>query len=375
MPNSRDTDDAEELTPDATGVVFDSTEESPVESVEHLGDALKRLAQGAGKPSERDNAWDTCLIEEGRGLTFNGTVTTQIQYPFGFTCKLGASHVKVALQHMTVPTIEVEENRIRLCERGTRFDLMHLMRDCAVPDYPAEGTPMLVMGTWLSRLLPVLPSRSGHNVYAGALACEDGYVGTDGRIMVWTKATGPKVPGVVPREVIERLPMGEVHLHMSTNRCWFVDGGTTWSAPLLEGNFPSWRSVFDSLVLDRSVTVERAELLRAMRAAVAMNRHGFFRVQDGKLMVQSARTSDTRTAGAAGSGSRSVLGLTAQEGADFTLVLDLHRLLGAVDRTTGKTVKIQSEERQDRALVTPVEMQPETLIMQMCLVGTGAVPD
>lgn len=345
--------------------------ESPVERVEHMGDALKRLAQGAGKDDE-----DTCAIEEVIGRSWDGRVVTEIRFPFEFVAKLEATTLKNTLNHLVRPEVKATARSVILKESGKRFQLRKLSRECVVPDWGKPDETQTIHGAWLTRLLPVLPTRSGNQLFAGVLACPQGYVGSDGAILMWIDAPGPEQAGLIPRELIGRIPSGELQFRLDEARglVWVIDNDTTWTSPLLHGTFPQWEGAF--FETDRHVEVLRRDLIDALKACVSIEPHGHLlaRAEDQLLTCQSVQTAAQRTVGSTSSRAQASVPIQTFEGDDFHLTLDTKRLLASVDKLTGERVRIGTDVRQDRAYVQPVDMQPMVHIMLMGIVGFGAMP-
>lgn len=356
-----------EVVPDATGI---ADGEVPVEKVEHLGDALKRLAQGAGKKH------DTCLIEEARGLSWDGVVVTKIDYPFGFAAKLEASMLRSVLQHIRTPSVSTAAKSVLLSEGGKKFRISKLVRDAMVPEWEPGPDGHAAMGEWLTRLLPILPSRSGPGgSFAGVLVCEKGYVGTNGAMLVWTEAAGPETSGIIAKELVSRLPSGEITLSLTENHAWATEGDTMWTAPLVAGEFPDWQSAF--FECDRSATVDKKELLEALRAITCVHPHAYFvRIADEeRLVLRSVNTADARTMASQGSRAQASIKLVDHTSEDFTLTLDAKMLLSALDRAKGQHIWLGTDARQDRAYVKATEQRPPTHVLMMGLAGFGIRPE
>ena len=357
-------------TPAATPT--DTPIDIPVEQIEHLGDALKRLTQGAGKEN-----WDTVLIEEGRGSSCNGVVTTEITYPFGFEAKLAASVLKSTLTHIQIPKISVTEARVTLTESGKKFQLSKLVRDAELPTWgkPVSDQMLMAHGSWMSRLLPILPNQVGNMRFPGVWACPKGYVGTDSTILAWIEAPGPSAPGIVPRQFVERLPSGPIQfgLDAAAGVAWAHEGGTVWTGLLLQGNYPAWQSAF--FEPDRHVTVERTELLSAFRAVTSVNRTATLVIEGDppQLRCVSADSIDLRARGTKGSTAEATVPIMEHYGEAFQVRVDVHRLLLALEKTTGRGIFIGTEARMDRILVRPIEMQPAYRLVLRGIVGYGAI--
>lgn len=355
--------------PDSIDTEQPVVESPPVETVEHLGDALKRLAQGAGKDD-----YDTCLIEAERGLSWNGMVTTEITFPFGFEAKLRASVLKQMLMYLREPTVKVKKTNVLFTEGGRRFQVSRLTRDAFVNEapMPEEGHP--VMGSWMTRLIPVIPTRSGHNMFAGVNVCESGFIGTDKRILVWTEVEGPPVQGVVTRDLIERLPGGELRLHMTDERVWVREGQTVWTAPLLAGTYPEWQGAFAQVTTDRSVTLIRAEVLEAFQVVTSVSQTGYLFFEGDTLKCVSQRGIDPRAKGTEGSVAEAAIPVHGRTGDPFALLFNMRLLLNMLQRCTGTMLTLSTNQRQDAIKVEP-EMHPRTHIVQLCLDGSGVVPE
>lgn len=358
--------------PDPTGVP-DLQGEQPVETVENLGDALRRLCQGAGKEK-----LDTLLIEEDRGLSSDGLVTTEIKYPFGFSAKLAASTVKSCLNHLTAPELKVSKRYVILKEGGRRFQVVKLARDCQVPEYPRPDTTRPVLGSWMSRMLPILPSRSGHLMFAGVYTCPEGFVGGDGNLLCWLEAPGLAEGAIIPKSLIARLPSGELQFHVDqeAGHCWAIEGDTIWAAPLVYGEFPEWwQTVF--FEPDRSVVLERKDILGALRAIVSVEPHCHFVLQQEKqrVVLLSVRTAEARTTGNQGSRAQAAVAPQEVVGEDFTVTLDASRLLQLLDKSKGNLFRFGSEGRQDRLLVTSIDVTPTCRILVGGVQGYGAAPE
>jgi len=344
----------------------------PIEQVEHLGDALKRLTQGAGKEN-----WDTVLITESRGHSCNGVVTTEIEYPFGFEAKLAASVLKSTLAHVQVPKIKTEASGIVLTESGKKFRLSKLVRDAEIPSWgkPISDQMLTAQGSWMTRLLPILPGQIGNMRFPGVWAGPEGYVGTDSSIIAWIEAPGPDRPGIIPRQFIERLPSGPIQLGLDTDAgvAWAHEGGTIWTGLLLQGDYPGWQGAF--FEPDRQITIERTELLGAFRAVTSVSRTASLVVEDDprQLRCVSANIIDVRAKGTKGSTAEAVIPILEHQGEPFQVRVDVSRLLAALEKTTGNAIMIGTEARMDRIIVRPIEMQPAYHLVLMGIVGFGAI--
>lgn len=364
------TEPNDSLLPDPSGIAEGDV---PVEKVEHLGHALRRLVQGAGKVH-----YDVCFIEKSRGRSFDGIVGTELKYPFGFEAKLQASTLRSVLQHLQAPRVTAEEARVTLSEDGKKFQLGRMIRDIEINDWPPSPAGMRTRGDWLTRLLPILPSRSGHQMFAGIYVCPDGFVGTDSTILVWVEVAGPTVSGIVPRQLIGRLPSGEILLQIDTDgsQVWAVDEDTTWRAPTLHGEFPPWREVFFEQP-NRVALVGRDELLAALKAVTSVDPHAYVVRQQAleRLVLRSINSLEARTLHNESSVAQVSVRLQGLTGADFQLTLDVLRLLHALEKTKGELISIGTNDRQDRAYVRPLDMTPKVHIALMGIVGFGAMPD
>jgi hypothetical protein len=346
--------------------------EVPIEQVEHLGDALKRLTQGAGK----DN-WDTVLVKENLGHSCNGVVTTEIEYPFGFEAKLAASALKSTLTHVRVPKVKVTAARVTLTESGKKFQLGKLIRDAEIPSWgkPVSEQMLAAQGSWMTRLLPILPSQVGNKRFPGIWACPDGYVGSDSTVLAWIEAPGPSIPGIVPREFIERLPSGPIQFGLDAEAgvAWAHESGTVWTGLLLHGDYPPWREAF--FEPDRQVTLERKELLSAFRAVTSVSRTATLVTEGDPLQLRCTSTDviDLRAKGTKGSIAEAVIPIVEHQGEPFQVRIDVHRLLAALEKTTGNAIMIGTEARMDRIVVRPLEMQPTYHLILMGIAGYGAI--
>jgi len=354
-----------------TGAV--APEEPPVEQVKHLGDALKRLAQGAGKKDQ----WDTVLIEENKGRSCNGVVTTEIVYPFGFEARLVASTLRSTLAHLMIPEVKAETTGVTFREGGKRFRLSQLVRDAEIPSWSAPASDQLfpAHGSWMTRLLPILPNTVGHHMFPGVWVGPQGYVGTDSKILAWIEAPGPLVPGIVPKQFVERMPLGPIQLGLDTTAgvVWANEEGTTWTGLLLAGNYPDWRGAF--FEPDRHIIVERKALLESLRAITTISRTAILATKGDPRLFHCASDSviDLRARGTKGSSAETTIPTIEYIGDPFTVRIDAAVLLAALEKTTGSAILIGTEARMDRIIVRPTEMQPAYHLVLIGIVGYGAL--
>jgi hypothetical protein len=369
MPEFTEPQEPEVVVPDPSGI---PDGEVPVEKVEHLGDALRRLVQGAGKTH-----YDVCFIETERARSFDGTVGTEIKYPFGFTAKLQASTLRSVLQHVRTPKFQATPARVTFSEDGKKFQLGRLVRDIEINDWPPATGGDTIRGEWLTRLLPILPTRSGHQSFSGIYACPEGFVGTDSSILVWVEVAGPPHFAIIPRQLVSRLPSGEVKLQVAEDhsQVWVVDEDTTWRSPTLHGEFPAWKAVFTGQP-NRVAIVARDELLEALKAVTSVDPHAYVVRQQGlqRLVLRSVNSMEARTLHHMSSIAQVAVTLKQATGEDFQLTLDVQRMLSALDKTKGALVSIATDDRQDRAYVRPLDMTPKVHIMLMGITGFGAMP-
>ena len=338
------------------------------DQVESLLEALKRLIAGAGKPP-----FDRLSIDATQGWTFNGTVYTQVFYPFGFEATLMSDSLKAVIGHLAAPTFKVTDKQITVKEGGKTFRLGKMTEQCMKPGSEEPEQFTVFEGKWWRSLVPLLPKKTGFRSFSGVYAGPKGYVACDDSSLGHIDVIGPAVETIVPRELVEMMPSSMLELGVTEDgsTIWVKSENSTWTCPALNGTYPPWEMVF--VPVDREVVVQRTTLIDALSATTITSRDVMLDLGGIQHKLTASKVSYGEARNESVSDAEAIIEVQGCQGGAIKQTTAGKSVLATLGRVNCAIVKLQSDEQQTRLQIDTMDAAPPSKYVFMAVQGVDEI--